>query len=179
MLIGSLGDGLELRLLELRHAPQLFELTKANLDRLYWMPREIDEAESASRIRKGLERLAEASGVSAGIFDHGALCGVVGLFRIDDRRETGEMGYWVGAGNEGRGIATRACRAMLQYAFDERGLHRVELGIAASNARSAALAERLGFTLEGRLREADRLVDGTRDDLLVYGLLAEDWRRGR
>ena len=179
MLIGALGDGLELRLLEMRHAPEFFELVRANLDRLYWMPREIDADEAASRIRKGLERLADAAGVNAGIFDRGALCGVVGLFHVDARTGSGEMGYWVGTGTEGRGVATRACRAMLRYAFDDLELHRVELKCAASNGRSAAVAERLGFTLEGRLRLADRLADETWDDLLLYGLLEDEWRRGQ
>ena len=176
MIIGSLGDGAEVRLLEMRHAGEYHALVTANAERLYWKPREMAETDAAATIRKGLERLAAAEGVSAGIFDGGALAGVVGLFHVDSRIRSAEMGYWIAAGAEGRGLVTRACRAMLAYAYGQHGLHRVELKVAASNRRSAAVAERLGFTLEGRLRLADRLVDGTWDDLLVFGLLEDEWR---
>jgi len=67
---------------------------------------------------------------------------------------TCEIGCWLEPAAEGRGLITAASRMLLTYAFDERGLHRAEWRCRADNARSSAVAERLGMTLEGVLREA-------------------------
>jgi hypothetical protein len=63
---------------------------------------------------------------------------------------------WMGRVGERarRGPITAACRMLLTYAFDERGLHRAEWRCRADNVRCSAVAERLGMTLEGVLREA-------------------------
>jgi ribosomal-protein-serine acetyltransferase len=69
---------------------------------------------------------------------------------------------------------TKACRVLLDYAFNDLKLNRVDIYCAAENAKSRAVAERLGFTHEGTLREAqwvrERFVD-----LAVYGILASEW----
>ena len=85
-----------------------------------------------------------------------------------------EIGYWLGREYEGRGIMTDACRAVITHLFRELELHRVEIRCAVGNLRSAAIAKRLGFTLEGTQREA-QLVGGQYHDLFVYGMLRQDW----
>jgi ribosomal-protein-serine acetyltransferase len=178
VLIADLGDEgerqLELRLLEVRHAPEYHRLVCANLARLYWLPAAPSLADAENRIRAGLGRLAEGSGFDGGIFERGVLVGFAGLFRIDPGQQSGEIGYWIDRASEGRGLVTRACRALVDYGFTELGLHRIELHCGATNSRSQAVAERLGFRLEGRRREADRVGDHW-DDFLVYGLLAGEW----
>lgn len=72
------------------------------------------------------------------------------------------------------GFVTRGARAMRKYAFDDLKLHRVELLSAATNIRSVAVAERLGFRQEGRLVKADRIASEW-VDFLIYGLLDEEW----
>lgn len=118
-------------------------------------------------------RLPLAIGVPA---DNGhRLVGVVNL-TIDAAAETGEVGFWIDAAAEGRGLVTRALTAVLAHAFGEIGLHRVEMRTLTTNDRSRRLAERLGFTLEGVLREAARFPDGRRD-VACYALLAEEFTR--
>ena len=87
---------------------------------------------------------------------------------------TCEIGCWLEPSAEGRGLITAACRMLLAYAFDERGLHRAEWRCRAVNARSSAGAERLGMTLEGVLREA-WLVGDTFHDKQVWSILAGGW----
>jgi ribosomal-protein-serine acetyltransferase len=174
MIIRSLGENTELRLLELRHAHAFQQMVEANADRLYWMPREFTVEDAAGRIRVGLERLASAAGLLTGIFDGGVLVGCVALFHVEPRTHTGELGYWISEGTEGRGLVTKACHAIVDYAFEDLGLRRLEIKCAAGNTRSAAVAVRLGFTLEGRLRRVEP-VGEVWDDLLVYGLLADEW----
>jgi ribosomal-protein-serine acetyltransferase len=76
---------------------------------------------------------------------------------------------------EGRGLVTRACRALIDIAFDELGLHRVVIRAGVENVRSRAVPERLGFTYEGVAREEGRGSGGFYD-LAVYGMLDREWR---
>ena len=175
MLIATLGDGLELRLLELRHAPAYHRLVIRNYGRLYWLPAEPTLQDAEQRLRAGLSRFAEGTGVDGGIFDRGVLVGFAGLFDIDPDFKSAEIGYWVDVAEEGRGLAHRAAFALLRYAFDERELHRVALKCAVTNIASTRVAERLGFRLEGRLLKADR-VGADWVDFLIYGMLDEEWR---
>jgi RimJ/RimL family protein N-acetyltransferase len=90
---------------------------------------------------------------------------------------TCEIGCWLEPAAEGRGLITPACRMLLTYAFTERNLHRAEWRCRADNARSSAVAERLGMTLEGVLREA-WLSGGVFHDKQVWAVLTGEWRRG-
>ncbi|HET6499864.1 MAG TPA: GNAT family protein [Amycolatopsis sp.] len=103
------------------------------------------------------------------------LVGAVNLM-IDSTARSAEVGYWLDSGFEGRGLATRAVTAVLDQAFGPLGLHRVELRTNPGNQRSRSVAERLGFTQEGLLREAAPFP-GERRDEVVFGLLAREWHQ--
>jgi RimJ/RimL family protein N-acetyltransferase len=86
---------------------------------------------------------------------------------------TCEIGCWLEPGAEGRGLITSACRVLLQWAFVTRGIHRAEWRCRADNARSSAVAQRLGMTFEGVLREAWKVGD-TFHDKQVWSLLSSE-----
>ena len=94
---------------------------------------------------------------------------------IDTAARSAEIGYWLDTDFVGRGLVTRATTTMLGHAFGPLGMQRVGLRTTIDNARSRAVAERLGFTQEGILRAAAAFPDGRRD-LVCYGLLANEWR---
>lgn len=71
---------------------------------------------------------------------------------------------------------TKACKACIDYAFNELKLHRLEIRCAVENERSRAIPERLGFTNEGTIREAEWLYDHFVDHV-VYGMLEREWKR--
>jgi RimJ/RimL family protein N-acetyltransferase len=92
-------------------------------------------------------------------------------------RADGEVGYWAHPAARGRGVMTRAVGLVVRHAFiDEEdggyGLRRVFLKTAASNAASIEVARRNGFREAGRERAAERLLDGTVDDLLLFDRLS-------
>ncbi|HET8599209.1 MAG TPA: GNAT family protein [Segeticoccus sp.] len=74
----------------------------------------------------------------------------------------------------GHGYATEAARALLRWAFDTLDLNRVQAETDTRNVASARVLEKLGFVLEGTLRE-DCIVNGDVSDSSVYGLLRRDW----
>ncbi len=82
----------------------------------------------------------------------------------------GEPGY------RSKGLGTAVIHKLLQFAFDELGLHRIELGVTADNHSAIKCYERVGFVLEGRLRDAT-LRDNHYVDNLHYAILNEDFTR--
>ena len=120
-------------------------------------------------------RRAAGNGAGLAIVDavNGELLGGVG-FRPDDERRA-EVGYWVRRERRGEGIATRALRLILRWAFDELGFTRIQLHCDVENVASQRVAEKAGYTREGVLR-AWLEVDGEPRDHVLYSLLATEWR---
>lgn len=104
----------------------------------------------------------------------GKIRGVIGLHKINQRDRNTSIGYWLDAAHQGRGIVTRACRAIVTEGFRAYGLHRIEIRCATGNTRSAEIPRRLGFVEEGILREAEWLHDRW-VDLRVFGMLSHRW----
>jgi len=80
----------------------------------------------------------------------------------------GERGYW------GRGYGQEAMSLLLDFAFNELNLHRVQLTVYSYNERAIRLYEKLGFQREGSHREF-LLRDGRYHDMLLYGVLSHEW----
>jgi RimJ/RimL family protein N-acetyltransferase len=102
------------------------------------------------------------------------LLGSLSLHRIDLLERDAEIGYWTVPAARGRGVAPRTVAAVCGWAFDVLGLERIELVHAAENVASGRVAEKAGFTREGRLRRSHRYGDGERHDELLWARLAED-----
>ncbi|MBZ0294029.1 MAG: GNAT family N-acetyltransferase [Anaerolineae bacterium] len=79
-----------------------------------------------------------------------------------------EIGYWVRTSCQGNGYITEAVRGLTTFAFDQLNAVRVEIRCDVNNQRSAAVAERAGYTLEARLRHHRRDMHGRLSDTLIY-----------
>ncbi len=90
----------------------------------------------------------------------------------------GEVGYALGRAAWGRGYLAEALPALLGFAFDVLGLHRLEADVDPRNARSIRALERVGFVREGQQRERYHLA-GEWQDALLYGLLRREWSARR
>jgi ribosomal-protein-serine acetyltransferase len=169
-----LDDDLALALREPHHAPAFTALVDAEREHLArafaWAAR-ADAAAIRRWTLAGLAQFRRGDGWHATLLEGGRSVGAIGLHRIDRLRGESEIGYWLAAGARGRGLMTRALRGVLGYLFAGLGLHKATLRIGASNTASIAVAERLGFRLEARLRHAHVAADGRAQDALVYGLL--------
>lgn len=170
----------ELRQLELADAGEIFAVVCANRDHLgRWLPW-VESTREAADTRKFLEQVvtnrSQGKTAAYSLRVRGELAGLIGLHDIDASNGTAQIGYWLAANFEGQGWMTRAAAAMIEMAFSGLGLERLEIRCAAGNRRSQAIPERLGFTFEGTLRAAQRLL-GERVDIRVYGLLREEWSR--
>jgi len=88
-----------------------------------------------------------------------------------------EIGYWLRLDAVGKGIATEMASALVKVAFEFDKVRRLDLMCSPENERSAAVARRLGFTLEGRLRDRQIAAHHPRSDLLCFTLLAVEYPR--
>lgn len=102
-----------------------------------------------------------------------ALLGACGVHQRPDRDGAAEIGYWIGSGARGRGVATRAVVMVARWAVVDVGFPRIELIADVDNHGSIRVAERAGFHREGVLRSRVVLL-GTRRDAVLYSLIAED-----
>ncbi len=101
--------------------------------------------------------------------------GVCTLFKIDSNNRRAEIGYALARDAWGQGYMHEALTALVDYGFNQLGLHRIEADIDPLNTQSAASLERLGFTEEGLLRER-WYVNGQTSDSAMFGLLEGEWR---
>ena len=169
--------GLELELLCEDHAQELFELTDANKEYLReWLPW-LDSNKYIQNtidfIQYSRTQYEENNGLQLCIRFGGGLAGMVGFHRVDWLNHSTGIGYWLAEKFQGKGIMTASCRCLLDYAFGNLGMNRVEIRCATENKRSRAIPERLGFTEEGIIRQAEWLYDHYVDHV-VYSMLREE-----
>ncbi|WP_049578000.1 GNAT family N-acetyltransferase [Streptomyces sp. SBT349] len=181
MLSTPLGPGAELCPLEPWQAEELAAFTDRARDHLSpWLPwaHDVTDTESARGfLQRYADRQAADSGRILGIRLDGALVGGT-IFRVFSAAQGScEIGAWLSPEAQGRGLVTRAAGAMIEWAVEARGLARVEWLVSPANAPSIAVARRLGMTHEGTLRSVFGM-SGTRHDLEVWAVLAEEWRKG-
>ncbi|MCX7983608.1 MAG: GNAT family N-acetyltransferase [Bacteroidetes bacterium] len=174
-----LEHNLYLRTLSLEDAPELFTLIERNRSHLrQWLPwvdatRTIEN--TIAFIESALQQKLSNHGFQCGIWYQNKLVGVIGYHTIDWNNKNVELGYWLGKEYEGKGIMTKSCRALIDYAFTEYKLHRVQIRCAVGNHRSRAVIERLGLVQEGIMREAEFLYDHY-VDLFIYGITEQEWK---
>ena len=102
----------------------------------------------------------------------GSILGGITLRHFDPMRGVIEVGYWLFANARGRGLATRAVRAVAREAFAS-GLSRIEANVRIGNEASERVLERAGFTREGVRRRLLRHGSG-RVDATLFSLLPDE-----
>lgn len=133
-------------------------------------------AETRDWILRSLALWLLREGMSYGIWspDGSGLYGGIGIHHPRWDVPAFEIGYWVRADAEGHGYATEAAGLLTDYLLTRQGAQRVQIRCDARNARSAAVARRLGYMLEGTLRHAERAIDGTLEDTLIFARIPGD-----
>ena len=179
----KIDNDTKLRMIEPRHAEELNSLVIQNYEHIRewsaWLKdRERPVEQTLEWIKGNLKQFAENKGFEVCIRYRGEIAGQIGYnyFDWNDRRT--EIGYWLGASFQGKGLITKACRVLIDYAFNELSLNRVEIRCGVENIKSRRIPEKLGFREEGIVREAEWLHDHF-IDLVIYGMLASEWHKSK
>ena len=145
----------------------------------YWSTPPLPDREAASKliseIHEGFER-HELLKWGIALRTNEKLIGSVTIFHPDFTHRRSEIGYALARPYWRQGYMIETLNAVLNYAFTELNMHRIEADVDPRNEASARTLERLGFQREGYLRERWH-VNGEIQDALFYGLLKPDWQR--
>ena len=122
-------------------------------------------------------RTGRSASFAISILPERELCGVVGL-TIAYTHKHAELGYWIGVPFWGTGFATEAATAVVEFGFETLRLNRIYAHHFTGNKASQRVLEKIGMSHEGRFRQHIRKWDEF-IDIENYGVLAEDFRRGK
>ena len=158
------GDGVVLRPFADGDAPALVDAYDDPAIR-QWHCRTVDAREAVDLVQRWRSTWAAESAASWAVVapDDGVLLGRAGFRGVDLDEGRAEVAYWVLPAARRRGMAVASVAALVRWAFDDVGFHRLELLHSTANEPSCGVARRAGFTLEGTLRAAVLHADGWHD----------------
>lgn len=131
-----------------------------------WMTPDYSAVDARKCLFEAIKDRLDKKTLGLALVRDGDLIGSTGFNRLDWNARVCEIGYWIDRQAEGKGVITKACQAMIDYAFGELEMNRVEIRCSTENTRSAAVPTRLGFKLEGKLRQAE-VLHGRAHDFLI------------
>jgi len=174
----DIDNTLRLELLDRKHAPMLFDAVDQSREHLAaflpWVSRMQQPGDFETYVESCMQLQQQQKEASFVMVYRNVVVGRIGIHYINPLNRSGAIGYWITATACGNGIVTRSCAAITGYGFNELDLHRIEIKAAVHNLKSRAVPERLGFTQEGLLRQAE-LVNGIYFDLVLYSMLNHEW----
>jgi ribosomal-protein-alanine N-acetyltransferase len=133
--------------------------------------REVFAARCGSRDR---ERLA-GSQYAFGIFVDGAFAGELNLNNIvRGAMQSATIGYWIDRARAGRSLMSESIVVLMQFAFEELNLHRLEICIIPRNSNSRRVVEKLDLREEG-IAQRFLEINGAWEDHVRFGFTIEEW----
>ena len=177
-MILHITSSLRLELTAERHAAPLYEALDSERQRLAEFLPWIDDmktlADFTSYLKNCEQLYAQKKEVSFIMVQDEMPVGRIGLHHMNLLNKVGALGYWITSQAEGKGVVTQSCKTIIDYGFNQLGLHRIECKVAVNNLRSQAIPEKLHFKKEGILRDAE-WVNNKYNDLFIYSLLRYEW----
>jgi ribosomal-protein-serine acetyltransferase len=179
MLEIEIDEDLCLEQLNISHAQGIFDLINSNREYLRKWLTFVDNTKTLKDTENYISYIDESSeNVNSetviSILFRNKLLGIISIKKVDWANRIAEVGYWLGEQYQGKGIITRSCKAILDYAFSQMGINRIEIKCGVGNERSCHVPRRLGFTFEGVERDGE-LVNDIFIDLEVYSILKREW----
>ena len=172
------SERLVIRCPVLSDVSELYEAIQESLDALIpwmmWAKRGLTPEDSEENLRRAIARFVTREDLRYD-FHHketGRLIACSGLHRIDWEIPKFEIGYWCRSSELGKGYVTEGVKALTKMAFEQLGAARVEIRCDDLNLKSAAVAERVGFRLEGVLAHDSRSPRGELRSTRIYALTA-------
>jgi len=173
-----IDEHIELRYVTLKDTHALYTIVNENRDYFRpwfgWLDKMTDESIMTGFIRSAMKDYGNGQGPKVTIWYDKVMVGFISHQNYKAFNKSIAIGYWMDKNYTGKGIMTKACKAMIDVAF-ERDIHKVEIYCATHNMSSRKIPERLGFIEEGTIRAAE-LINGEYVDNVVYGILKEEWQ---
>ncbi|MDD9173883.1 N-acetyltransferase [Aliivibrio finisterrensis] len=169
----EIDSELKLALIEPSFAKKYFDIVskeEAYLSQwLAWPPHAKSEDFFLRFVRKSLLDYAEGKGMVCAMIYQGELVGNVSFNTINHQLKMAEIGYWLSESYQGKGIITRAVSKLIEIAFTDLQLEKIQIAAGENNLPSRKVCERLGMTLEGIISNRENL-NGRIINHAIYGL---------
>jgi ribosomal-protein-alanine N-acetyltransferase len=171
-------ERLILRSLTVHDAPAVHRLAgrREIADTTSSIPHPYTEDQARQWIERVADLIAKGKAAVFAIQDkrEDVLVGAIGLREIDTEHSLAELGYWVAVECWGRGYATEAAWAVVNFGFEQLGLNRIYAHHMARNPSSGRVLAKLGMRHEGLLRQ--RLKKwGVFEDVVLMAVLRQEW----
>ncbi len=180
MLSLTVTDTLMLRTYLEDDAAEHFQLVQENRKHLRpwlrWIDGHTKETHSLDYIRYTHHQQDVQQALILGVFDEGKLIGEVGMHFWEHDLKKAQIGYWIAASHQGKGIVYQCLLRFIRHIFETLSMNKLEIRFVPANKRSGELAERVGCKIEGILRES-YFINGRFEDLVVTGILYKDWKQ--
>lgn len=173
----AINKQLTLKLIQITDVQAIFNAIDTNRSHLqYWLPfvehtkKESDTFSFVKSVTDEVERRQEVFT----IWYNDQFAGLIGYKDIDYLNLKLEIGYWLIEKMTGKGIVTLSVERLVQYAFNNLKMNRIQIKCGVGNIKSSAVPKRLGFTFEGTERQGEK--HGHRYiDLENYSILRKEW----
>lgn len=175
----KIDNELSLSLIDTKYSQEIYRVTEESRSYLRewlpWLDGNTSLSDTENFIKACMKGYAQQKSLTTVILINGKVAGIAGYNEIDWTNRTAYIGYWLGENFQGRGIMTRVCKVLTDYALYDLKLNKVDIHAAEENLKSRKIPERLGFTQEGKIRQNEWLYDHFVDHI-VYGMLANEWK---
>jgi ribosomal-protein-serine acetyltransferase len=167
-----------LKEIELSDAEDIFKLIDSDRENLrIWLSfvdstKEIEDTKDF--IRSILFLPGDIRDFVAVIIYNGQKIGLIGFKLTDFVNKKTEIGYWISKEFENKGIVTKSVVKMIDYAFNNLELNRIQIKCGIGNEKSSKIPKKLNFKFEGIERSAE-LLNGKFIDAEVYSILKDEW----
>lgn len=161
-------------------AKTMFKLIDSNRKHLgKWLPWEkftLKVEDSMKYLFDTDKKINEKEKIDYGIYLDGKYVGNIGIFDLDEKKKSGEIGYWISAEYSGNGYMTEAVKILEKEGFENLGLNRIQIKCDEKNKPSARIAEKCRYQFEGKIRECD-FSDYFRDfrNILLFSKLKSEF----
>lgn len=140
-----------------------------------WLPF-VDTTNKEEDIANFVNYVVQAQDQHFTIWYKGEFSGLIGFKGFDSANKRIEIGYWMSEYVQGNGIMVRSVQKLMEFAFSELEMNRIQIKVAVDNEKSKRIPEKLGFRMEGIERDGELLVNNVFTDIAVYSLLKREYK---
>ncbi|MDC5839277.1 MULTISPECIES: GNAT family N-acetyltransferase [Vibrio oreintalis group] len=173
MFTQKVDDDISIALVQESFAVKYSELVTDQIDYLSqwlaWPPHCTSEQDFRLFVQRVLHEYAEGKTITCAIVYRGEIVGNCSCFNIDYDTKCLEIGYWLSKHHQGNGIVTRVVKHLIDFAFNQLNMEKVQLSAAVENRASRSVAERSGMTLEGVITNQEKIGERILDHA-IYGI---------
>lgn len=178
MLQLEVNKDLFLKSFSIENATEVLSCIQRNTSHLQqwipWIKPKSDLGQIEAFIYEQIKHAEHQEGIMLGIYQNNELIGMIGLQDWDHQLGIAELGFWIEKRRLRQGIMTVAIKRLVQFGFTEMQLNKIIATFSITNVRAHKLLERIGFKLEGVLRN-QMLHHGIKTNKVVMGFLKEEW----